>query len=168
MAVKKEIINCGSHYSILSMKDFITLALVLIPALSSAQFVAKMEIKEPIEGLCDPKDVYALLPMFQGQEEATCPGTREDILARLNEEVQFLKDNPKFNGKGMIGLIINCKGQVLQCKMDNKTKSEELDKQIEKVFNSLGEWKAGKLNGKDVDSSKLFSFKIKKGQFVWE
>jgi hypothetical protein len=28
----------------------------------------------------------------------------------LNTEVSFLKDNPKFKDKGMIGLVINCKG----------------------------------------------------------
>ena len=58
------------------------------------------------------------------------------------------KSNPKYKGKGMLGIILNCKGKVVQCKMDNKTKSPELDKQIESVFNSLGEWKAGELNGK--------------------
>ena len=133
---------------------------------ASAQFVAKMEVKEPIEGICNEKEVYALLP-FDGQEKAICPVSENDILKRLNSEVQFLKDNPKFKGKGMIGLIINCKGEVVQCKMDNKTKSAELDKQIEEVFNSLGEWKAGQLNGKKVDSSVLYSFKIKKGKITF-
>ena len=134
---------------------------------ASAQFVAKMEVKEPIEGICNEKEVYALL-LFDGQKEAICPVSKDDILKRLNSEVQFLKDNPKFKGKGMIGLIINCKGEVVQCKMDNKTKSAELDKQIEEVFNSLGEWKAGKLNGKKVDSSKLYSFKINKGKITFD
>ena len=147
---------------------YLIILFLLISTNSFSQFVAKMEVKEPIEGLCNSKDVYALLPMLQGQEEVICPITKDEILKRLNEEVSFLKNNPKFSGKGMIGLIINCKGQLLQCKMDNKTKSEELDKQIEEVFKTLGEWKAGKLDGKEVDSSKLFSFKIKKGQFVWE
>ena len=132
---------------------------------ASAQFVAKMEVKEPIEGICDEKEVYALLP-FDGQEKAICPVQENDIVKRLNSEVPFLKDNPKFKGKGMIGLIINCKGEVVQCKMDIKTKSPELDKQIEMVFNSLGEWKAGKLNGQKVDSSVLYSFKIKKGKIT--
>jgi hypothetical protein len=50
--------------------------------------------------------------------------------------------------------------------MDNKTKSPELDKQIEALFNSLTGWKAGTLNGKAVDSMLLFSFEIKKGQVV--
>ncbi|HRG10698.1 MAG TPA: hypothetical protein PLJ08_19135 [Cyclobacteriaceae bacterium] len=141
---------------------------ILGTTLSYGQFVAKMEVKEPIDGLCNDKEVYALLPMLKGQEEAVCPVTKEQILERLNNEVQFIKDNPKYSDKGMIGIIINCKGQVVQCKMDNKTKSADLDKQIELVFNSLGQWTAGKLDSKEVDTSKLFSFKIKKGQFYFD
>lgn len=151
------------------MKKLLFTILTLIVGFSaSAQFVAKMEVKEPIEGICDPNEVYALFPMFEGQEKAICPISKNEILKRLNSEVQFLKDNPKYKDKGMIGLIINCEGKVVKCKMDNKTKSPELDTQIEIVFNSLGEWKSGKLNGKKVDSSNLFSFKIKKGEFVFE
>jgi len=133
---------------------------------ASAQFVAKMEVTEPIEGICNQNEVYALLP-FDGQVAAICPVSEEQILKRLNSEIPFLVNNPRFKGKGMIGLIINCKGIVVQCKMDNKTKSAELDKQIEVVFNSLGDWKAGTLNGKNVDSSKLYSFKIKRGEIVF-
>ncbi len=133
----------------------------------SAQFVARMEVKEDIPGICDKNNVYALFPL-KGQEAAKCPVTKEEILIRLNAEVQFLKDNPGYEDKGMIGLIINCKGEVVKCKMDNKTKSTELDKQIENVFNSLGDWKPGKLNGKKVDSSRLFSFKIKNGVFTFD
>jgi hypothetical protein len=134
----------------------------------SAQFVAKMEVKEDIPGICDKNEVYALFPSFKGQEEAVCPVTKNEILQRLNSEISFLKDNPKFKDEGMIGLVINCKGVVVKCKMDNKTKSTELDKQIEAVFNSLGSWKAGKLNGKEVDTSRLFSFKIKNGKFYFD
>ena len=68
----------------------------------------------------------------------------------------------------MIGIVINCKREVVKCKMDNKTKDSELDKQIEAVFNSLGNWKAGKLDGKEVDSSRLFSFKIKNGKITYD
>ncbi len=146
------------------MKKTILILLTMIIGLtSSAQFVAKMEVKEEIPGICDKNEVYALFDSFKGQDEAICPVSKEEILKRLNSEVQFLKDNPKYKDKGMIGLIINCKGKVVSCKMDNKTKSSELDSQIEAVFNSLGEWKPGKLNGKKIDSSRLFSFKIKKG-----
>ena len=97
----------------------------------SAQFVATMELKEPIPGLCNSRKVYALFPSFKGQEEAVCPVSKEVISQRLNSEIKFLQDNRDYNDKGMIGLVINCEGEVVQCKMDNKTRSPELDKQIE-------------------------------------
>lgn len=151
------------------MKNLILgLSLSLISVNASAQFVARVQVKEPIEGICNQNEVYALFPSFEGQIEAVCPLSKNQILARLNTEVQFLKDNPKYKDKGMMGIIINCEGKVVQCKMDNKTKSQELDQQIEAVFNSLGDWKPGKLNGKEIDSSKLYSFKIKKGLFEFE
>lgn len=146
----------------------ITFFALLIYSATYSQFVATMEVKEPIPGLCNDKEVYALFPSFKGQEEAICPVSKDQILERLNNEVQFLKDNPKYDDKGMIGIVINCKGEVVKCKMDNKTKNPELDNQIEDVFNSLGTWKAGRLNKKDVDTSKLFSFKIKNGQVSWD
>ncbi|MFM9984679.1 MAG: energy transducer TonB [Flavobacteriales bacterium] len=138
---------------------------VLISVIGNAQFIAKAEIKEDIEGLCDKDNVYALLP-FAGQVEASCGLSDLDIQNKLNEEVQFLKDNPKFKGKGMVQIIVNCKGEVVSCKMDNKTKDPELDKQILDVFKKLVNWKAGTLDGKAVDSVLLFSFEIKKGKFV--
>ena len=151
------------------MKALFAIALLFVSShLIQGQFVAKMEIKEPIEGICDINNVYALFPMFEGQKEALCPVSEKEILKRLNDQVQFIKDKPKYKDKGMIGLIINCKGELIHSKMDNETKSQELDRQIEQVFSSLGEWKAGKLNGKSVDSSKLFSFIIKKGKFYME
>jgi hypothetical protein len=149
------------------MKKIILILLTVYTGLTaSAQLVAKMEVKEYIPGICDKNEVYALISSFKGQVEAVCPLTKDEILIRLNTEVSFLKDNPKYKDKGMIGIIINCKGEVVKCQMDNKTKNADLDKQIEMVFNSLGNWKSGKLNGKEVDTSKLFSFKIKNGKFI--
>ena len=145
----------------------LSMVFLILVVNASAQFVAKMEVKEKIEGLCSANDVYAILPMFEGQEEAVCPVSPDEILTRLNSHVQFLTNNPKHNDKGMIGLVINCRGEVVQVKMDNKTKSPELDRQIEAVFASLGDWKPGKVNGKEVDSSKLYSFKIKKGRILF-
>ena len=138
---------------------------ILLSTIANAQLIARAEIKEDIEGLCDKDNVYALLP-FAGQVEASC-GLRDlDIQNKLNEKVQYLKDNPKFKGKGMVQIIVNCKGEVVSCKMDNKTKDPELDKQILDVFKNLANWKAGTLDGKPVDSLVLFSFEIKKGKFV--
>jgi len=143
---------------------FIVLALS-IGITASAQFVARMQVKGNIAGVCDKKEVYALFDAFKGQIQAVCPVTKDSILKRLNSEVVYVRENPNYTDKGMIGIVINCKGEVVQCKMDNKTKKQELDKQIEKVFNSLGVWKAGKLNGHEVDSSRLFDFKINNGVF---
>ena len=130
---------------------------------ASAQFVATMEIKEPIPGLCSDQVVYALIPGLKGQVPAECALSKEQLNDKLNAEIQFLKVNPKYDDKGMIGLIINCKGKLVQCKMDNKTKSPELDSQIERVFSSIENWTPGKLNKKSVDTSRLFSFTIKNG-----
>jgi hypothetical protein len=64
----------------------------------------------------------------------------------------------------MVNIIINCKGEVVQCEIDNKTKYPELDNQIVAVFSSLGKWKPGKINGDRVDVSKLWSFVIENGK----
>jgi hypothetical protein len=128
--------------------------------------VAKVEIKENIDGLCDIKNVYSLFPMFGDQVEAVCSVPDSIIQGKLNNEVEFLKDKPNYKDKGMVSIIINCKGEVVQCKIDNKSKSPVLDEQVVTVFKTLTSWKAGKLNGKEVDSLKLWSFEIKKGKLT--
>ena len=138
----------------------------MFAATASAQFVAKVQIKEPIDGLCNYKEVYSLFPMFGDQKEAICPVSDEEILRRLDSAVVFLKDNPKFSGKGMVSIMISCKGDMVKCEIDNKTKDAGLDSQIVAVFASLGDWKAGKLNGSPVDSMRLYSFEIKKGKIT--
>jgi len=148
-------------------KGIVLIGMVLSTVYASAQFIARVEVKEDIPGICNKNEVYALFPTLKGQEVPVCPVSKEEILKRLNSEVVFVKDNPKYKDKGMIGLFINCKGEVVQCKMDNKTKNEELDYQIEKVFNSLGDWEPGKLDGNEVDTSELFSFTIKNGKFAF-
>lgn len=147
---------------------FLLIVVSLVSIETTAQFVATMEVKEPIKGVCNQKEVFALFPMLDGQDEAVCPVSNDEILKQLNTQILFLRENPRHRDKGMIGLVINCKGKLVRCKMDIKTKNELLDEQIETVFNSLGDWKAGKLNGKYVDSNRLFSFKIKKGKMIFD
>ena len=130
----------------------------------NAQLVAKVDVKEAIPGLCHAKDVYTLFSAFGGQKEAVCPVSKEEIARRLDSAVSFLKDNPNHNDKGMVGIWINCKGEVVKCDMDNKTKDTTLDAQIVAVFNSLGKWKPGLLKKKEVDTLQLFSFEIKNGK----
>lgn len=148
--------------------------LLLLPGLAlaslaaPAQFVATMEVKEPIPGICDEKAVYAIFPGMADQEKALCPVTEAQIAERINAESAFLKENPKYKDKGMMGVVVNCKGEAVRVQMDNTTKSPELDKQIEAVFSALGAWKPAKLNGKEVDSSELFRFTIKGGKLTFE
>jgi hypothetical protein len=142
----------------------ITLALTLFASLSNihAQFIATVEMKEPVEGICNNTKVYALFKGFQGQIPPKCALTNEEIQKLLNE-IPFLKANPKFKGKGMAGVYINCKGEAIGWEIDNKSKSQELDKQLLEVFKTLRSWTQGKLNGMSVDTRELISYTIKKG-----
>lgn len=132
---------------------------------SIGNFVARLEVKEPIQGVCDNENVIAILP-FPGnaQETAKAPKTKEEIMQELNSRVKFLNDKPNYEDKGMVNLIINCKGELVRCQIDNKTKSAELDSQIVAVFAELKRWTPGKINGTPVDVSELYSFTITNGK----
>ena len=85
------------------MKSIFLLSIVcLFFVETKAQFVATMEVKEPIEGVCNQRGVYALFPMLDGQDEAVCPISMDEILNRLNTEIAFLKENPKHRDKGIL------------------------------------------------------------------
>lgn len=132
---------------------------------SMNNMVAKMEVKEPIKGVCDNANVFAILPLpGNGQVKAKAPKTKEEITQELNSKISFLKDKPDYEDKGMVNLIINCKGELVRCEIDNKTKSPELDSQIVAVFAELKTWTAGKINNNSVDTSVLYSFTIKNGK----
>lgn len=129
--------------------------------------VARMEVKEPIKGVCDNANIIAILPFpGNGQVEAKAPKTDEEISKELNSRVIYLEDKPDYEDKGMVNLIINCKGELVRCQIDNKTKSPELDSQIVAVFEELKKWTAGKINNNYVDTSVLYSFTIKNGIII--
>ena len=149
-------------------KVFVFFLATVICTSASAQFVARMQLKESVKGVCNEKNVIVAFPGFSDQEEAVSPASEKEIVEKLNSGVTFLHDKPDFEDKGMINLIINCKGELVQSKMDLKTKDPALDAQIEAVFKSLIEWKPAKLKGKKVDSARLYSFKIVKGKFTFD
>lgn len=153
-----------NHYE----KVFVFLLACISFFSATAQFVAKMEVKEPIKGLCNPQDVYVVFPMNKNQKEAVCPVSNKEIMSRLDTAVTYLKDSVGYEDKGMLNLIINCKGEVVKCEMDNKTKNPTLDAQIVAVFNSLGKWKPAKMNGDAINTSRLWSFTITKGKIIIE
>jgi DNA-binding protein YbaB len=134
---------------------------------ASAQFVARMQPKDTdtLTGVCDRNNIITVLSMFKEQQEAVCSVSEKEIEKRLNSEVIYLKGHLD-DDKGIVGIVINCQGEVIQCKIDNKTKSEELDRQILAVFITLTNWKPAKLNSKKVDSMRLFGFDIEKGKIV--
>jgi len=141
--------------------------LVLLSAfgtLASAQsMVMKMQMKAPVPNICG-KDVYVM--MFEGQEEPVPPLSKKDIEKKLEMSVLFLKDKPAYRDKGTVNIVVNCKGDVVQCQIDTHTKSELLDQQIVAVFQSLGKWNPGKLDGKKVDASKPWSFEVVNGKVI--
>lgn len=148
------------------MKKLLILSLSIFAVnLASAQFIMTVEMNEPVEGICNEKEVYALFPGFTGQEPAKCTTSDKEIEEMLNK-IPFLKSHPDFKGKGMVGFYINCEGDLLACEMDSKTKNKELDAQIVAVFKDLDSWQAGTLNGKEVDTRILYSFEIKKGKLT--
>jgi len=148
------------------MRTIIILAFAVLKLSAlSAQLVAKVEVKEPIQGLCNTKEVYSPLPGLNGQKQAVCTVPDEEIAKRLSSVI-YLRDNPTFKDKGMVGLWINCKGEMVKCEMDNRTKDTVLDGQIVAVFSALGKWEAGSIDGKPVDTYRLFSFDIKKGKIT--
>lgn len=134
---------------------------------SSKSFIARMEVKEPIEGVCDNANVIVILPFLsEGQVEAKAPKTKEEITKLLNTQVTFLKDKPDYEDKGMVNLIINCEGKLVRCQIDNKTKSPELDSQVVAVFSELKKWTPATVNNKAVDTAVLQSFTIKNGKIT--
>ncbi len=132
---------------------------------STSNMVATMQVKEAIPGVCNNSRIIAILPFpGNGQVKAQPPLTDKEIEEQLNSYVSFLNEKPDYNDKGMVNLIINCKGEMVQCKIDNKTKNPELDEQIVAVFAKLKKWKPGTINGEAVDTSVLYSFKIENGK----
>ncbi len=128
------------------------------------KMLAIRQVDTPIPGVCDNSRVIAILPISgNGQIEAKAPLSDLEIAQELNAKVSFLRGKTDYNDKGMVNLIINCKGKMVQCEIDNKTQSPELDKQIVAVFAALKDWKPAIAYGEAVDASVLYSFKINNG-----
>jgi hypothetical protein len=134
---------------------------------SGAGMVARMQVNEPIEGVCDNSNVIAILPFpGNGQVKAKAPKKDDEIITELNSRVTYLKDKATYEDKGMVSMIVNCKGEMVRCEIDNKTKSPELDNQIVAVLSEMKAWTAGTINGKAYDTVVLYSFTIKNGKFT--
>lgn len=129
---------------------------------SQAQLIATVELKEPVEGMC-AETMYALFSGFDGQQQPTCSLSDEELVQLMNEEIEYLKTHPKAKGKGVMGLFINCDGEVIQTSSGLEDSDSELSNQIEQFLMEHGEWEPGTFNDENVDCSELISIKIKKG-----
>jgi len=133
----------------------------------ATNIIARMEVKEAIPSVCDNANVIAILPFSgNGQIKAKPNLTEQQISERLNNEVQFIKDNPSYNDKGMVSVIVNCKGDMVRCNISNKTRNTELDNQIVKVFSEIKIWSPATVKGRRVDSVVLYSFEIVNGKII--
>ena len=57
-----------------------------------SNLVARMEVKEPIQGVCDNSNVIVILPFpNNGQEKAQCPKSKEDLIKELKSGVEAAK-----------------------------------------------------------------------------
>lgn len=150
----------------MNLRFALLLSCALLGRVTSAQLIATVEVTEPVPGICDNKHVYALLPYFTGQHEAKWEATKEQVQERLNAEVTWLKENPKFKLKKheSVSVWVNCKGVVVKVELDSK--SEPFNEQVEAVFNSLGKCQPGTLDGIAVDSAVLWGIEVKKGKII--
>ena len=148
-------------------KSVILFFAIFIFKAATAQMIITMEVKEPIPGTCNEKTIYAL-GGFKGQVPAVPPITKTEMEKKLTGELAFFKENPTYKGKLMMNCIINCKGEMVQCKVDNKSGNDQLDQQVLAIFNTFKTWKPGTLNGNAVDCSELLSIYIKKGKIKIE
>ena len=122
------------------MKQLILISILMVMSFtSSAQMLATVQMKEKVEGICDSSRVFALYIGFKGQVPAKCPISKEEIEKQLNDNLTFLKENPKFKSKGMVGLYVNCKGEPLKWEIEVKTKSSDARMAPGNIYRHLSE-----------------------------
>ncbi|MET0242719.1 MAG: hypothetical protein ABW174_04600 [Flavitalea sp.] len=136
---------------------------VLVSFSSYSQFVARADIKEKIEGICDVNNVIVVIPNYKGQTKAVCAVADSTIERRLNTEVAYLKDKKDHTDKGIVRMLVNCKGQVVKCDTDKQTSDPILDEQILAVFKTITFTKPAKLKKENIDSLVFWSFQIENG-----
>lgn len=145
------------------MKNLTALCLaLLISLMGHSQLIVTVQLEEPVAGMCG-ETMYALFSGFDHQQQPTCHQSKSQLVSLMNEQIEYLKTNPKAKGKGVMSIFINCRGEKIQVSSGLKDKNSELSKQIESFLRENGEWTPGIYNGQKVDCSELISIKIKKG-----
>ena len=162
---KKKLTFVGLNTIRTMKKAFIIAAMLLA---GSCLFAQNPRLAEKKAVQCDPRSLYALQPTVQGQIPAECPLNNEQMAKKLNTDIPFLRSHTTLTDKCRMGWIINCKGQVVNCAIDAKSTSTELDKQLESALKNIGDWKPGTLNGNPVDCAILRMIVITDGVITVE
>lgn len=125
--------------------------------------VAVMEVKEPIEGLCNQNEVYALMSFFdKGQIKSEMQISEPDFLNLVETNLRQLVDQTT-NYETTANVIVNCKGKLVQAKPSKPGDMPNLDEAFAETVSKIEKWSIGTLNGQPVDNSLFVSIKIEEG-----
>ena len=144
------------------MKAIIVSILFLASFTAHSQFIATVVLEETFDEMCG-ETLYALFSGFDGQEKAECDLSEEELVALMNEKIQYLKEHPKTKLKTVLGVYINCEGDKFDSHTGLEKSHPELAKEINAILMENGIWTPGTYNGDKVDCSELMSIRIKKG-----
>ncbi len=126
----------------------------------------RVQLKKVVPEMCVPsKQVFELYNGNPDEIEPKCSITKEELIELLNSDLEFLKNNPEFKGRGMISVIINCDGKVIGWAEVVKSRNDELNKEILAylVLKNF-EWEAGQYKEEHIDSVYSFSYQIVRGK----
>lgn len=134
----------------------------------NAQFVPLVKPSENKDMLCDSANIYFLQTNTLTHKVLTSVFNIPEIEAKIKAEVFLLKEKIDLSDECMLSVIVNCKNELVSCKIEMKSKETELDLQICKVFKSLKKWTAGEISDRKVDSYRQYKIKIINGEIFIE
>ena len=137
-------------------------------SLNDLNMVATMQIDEDIDGLCDKENVLVLMSFLDAKQiEAKCLISEKTMSLLFEDESDFLRNNPDYNGEGTLSLIINCNGELIKVSVSSKSKNEELDNEVIAFVKEKTTWEVGTYHDKAVDSSQFLSYNVEQGKLTF-
>ncbi len=123
-------------------------------------------LRKAVPGMCFPaKQVIEPYNGNPDEVEPVCSVTKEELIELLNNDLQFLKNNPEFKGRGMISVVINCEGKVISWAEVVKSRNKELNEEILAFLVKQDfDWEPGKYKEETIDSVYSFSYQIIRGK----
>ena len=156
------ILNVSKHYTKTMRKNILLFIYTAFSTIASFGQIAMSSPDIDIENACNENLVYAFLT------DKASNMTFNEIERLLNEEIDFVKSNPKFKTKCAVQNIVNCKGEASTFHMVTESKSKEFDKQLLEFFNKLSDWKTANYKNQPVDYWFMWLIKVKKGVIYLE